>query len=147
MINEPIESTADFPIRTAEIGRVSILDVSLSAVVQFGDRGEFTPVLRAIATQRQGDHLESGNVYFESYSIFFRPLPQLIDPAVDADEAIAITRINHSPSICVGQIKLIGVGAASSFQAGNSMCTITDSRIKHIRQYKHSPVQSSSVHL
>ncbi|MFX3633634.1 MAG: spore germination protein GerPE [Candidatus Pristimantibacillus sp.] len=133
-----LEPTADYPIRTAEIGRVSIIDVSLSAIIQFGDRGEFTPLLRALAVQRQEDHLVAGNVYFESYSIFNRPLPELIDPAAEGDEAITITRTNHSPSICVGQIKITAVGAASSMQAGNTMCTIAEARIKHIRQYKHS---------
>lgn len=129
-----------YPIRVAQIALVSVIDVSLSAIVQFGDRGEAAPRLNALAVQRAIDHNKAGSVYFESYPIFDRPLPKLIDPVADAGEEVSIKRINHCPRINVGCVYVTGVGSSASLLAGNAMRTTAESRIKHIRQYEKTLV-------
>lgn len=125
-----------YPIRISQIGLVSVVDVSIGAIIQFGDRAEGSPKLNALAVQRAVDHTEAGSVYFESYEIFSRPLPKLIDPAADTGQDVQINRINHCPRINVGCISVVGVGSTSSLLAGNAMRTTAESRIKHIRQYE-----------
>ncbi|MGO4374698.1 spore germination protein GerPE [Paenibacillus sp. MCAF20] len=124
-----------FPIRTARIGAVYLIDVSLSAAVQFGDRGETNARLRALAVQRKEDHTTAGDVFFESYRIFDRQLPELVDPQYEPGQGVQIERINCNPYITVGCIQVTATGAASSFLAGNCMNVNSESRIKHIRQY------------
>jgi Protein of unknown function (DUF2772). len=124
-----------YPIRISQIGLVSVVDVSLGSIIQFGDRAEATPKLNALAVQRAMDHTKAGSVYFESYPIFNRPLPKLIDPVADAGEDVCIRRFNHCPRINIGCVFVTAVGATSSLLAGNAMRTIAESRIKHIRQY------------
>ncbi|MBH5318099.1 spore germination protein GerPE [Paenibacillus sp. GSMTC-2017] len=124
-----------YPIRTSEVGIVSIINASSSTTIQFGDRGETNGKLQALAIQRATDHTTSGNVYFESYRIFNRPRPELIDPVYDAGDAIYVNRTNRSPAILVGCIRVIAIGASSSLHIGNSKRVIEDSRIKHIRQF------------
>ncbi|WP_052350449.1 spore germination protein GerPE [Paenibacillus gorillae] len=128
-----------YPVRTAEICGLAIIDVSLSSIIQLGDRGYYTPKLRALAVQREEGHETAGSVYFESYEIFERPLPVLNDPAFENDEAVIIHRTNCSPRINVGCIFITAVGSASTVQAGNTMETVAESRIKHIRQYRRKP--------
>lgn len=124
-----------FPIRTSKVGIISVINVSSSTTIQFGDRGETNAKLRALAVQRSTDHASSGKVYFESYRIFDRPRPELNDPVFEAGDAITLHRMNCSPAIVVGCIRIIAIGAASSIHIGNSMRVIQDSRIKHIRQF------------
>lgn len=131
----------NFPIRTSEIALVSIVDVSLSSIVQFGDRGEATPKLKALAVQRAIDHTKAGSVYFESYPIFSRPLPKLVDPEAEARYDVCIQRVNHCPRIKVGCVYVTAVGSTASFLAGNAMRTTAESRIKHIRQYEKSLIE------
>lgn len=138
LYNANSDSLESYPIRTAEIGIISVIDVSQSGNVQLGDRGYFKPLLRALAVQRQEEHAKAGNAYFESYDIFNRPLPILYDPAADAEEAVVISRTNHSPRISVGCINVIAVGSSSSLQAGNTMCVTAESRISNIRQFKRT---------
>lgn len=129
-----------YPIRVSHIGLVSVIDVSIGSIIQFGDRAEGTPKLYALAVQRAIDHTKAGSVYFESYPIFNRPLPKLIDPVADAGEDVRIKRVNHCPRINVGCISVVGVGSTSSLLAGNSMRTTAESRIKDIRQYEKTMI-------
>ncbi|SFF01223.1 spore germination protein PE [Paenibacillus catalpae] len=126
----------NYPIRLTQIGLVSVVDCSIGAIIQFGDRAEGTPKLNALAVQRAIDHTKAGSVYFESYEIFNRPLPKLIDPVADAGEDVSIRRFNHCPRINVGCIYVTAVGSTASLLAGNAMRTTAESRIKHIRQYE-----------
>ncbi|MCM3627311.1 spore germination protein GerPE [Paenibacillus glycanilyticus] len=127
-----------YPIRLSQIGLVSVVDVSLGAIIQFGDRAEATPRLNALAVQRAIDHTKAGSVYFESYQIFNRPRQKLIDPVAEAGQDVSIRRINHCPRINVGCVFVTAVGSTSSLLAGNAMRTTAESRIKHIRQYEKS---------
>ncbi|WP_028610406.1 spore germination protein GerPE [Paenibacillus harenae] len=124
-----------YPIRTANIGSVCIISAASSAVVQFGDRGETNARLRALALQRKEDHTTAGDVFFESYTVFYRDMPKLIDPDYDSGQVLALERSNRSPHINVGCIHIIAAGSSSSILAGNGMNLTADSRIKHIRQY------------
>lgn len=124
-----------YPIRTARIGAVCLIDVSLSGAVQFGDRGETNARLRALAVQRKEDHTTAGDVFYESYRIFDREWPELVDPEYEAGQVVNIKRVNCNPYITVGYVHVIATGAASSLLAGNSMRAHMESRIKHIRQY------------
>ncbi|MDQ0111673.1 spore germination protein GerPE [Paenibacillus harenae] len=123
------------PIRTARIGAVCLIDVSSSGAVQFGDRGETNAKLRAIALQRQEDHTTAGDVFYESYRIFDRDLPELVDPEYADGQGVHIERVNADPFITVGYIHVTATGAASSLLCGNCMRVNSESRIMHIRQY------------
>ncbi|MGM0880605.1 MAG: spore germination protein GerPE [Bacillota bacterium] len=124
-----------FPIRTANIGTFFVITASSAAVIQFGDRGETTARLRGLAVQRQEDHTTAGDFFFESYEIYNRPLPVLVDPDYDNGQVIRLNRTNCEPYITVGSISVIGAGSASSIQAGNGMRYTADSRIVNIRQF------------
>ncbi|WP_020616829.1 spore germination protein GerPE [Paenibacillus daejeonensis] len=121
--------------RTAHLGSLSIVNVSLSAVVQLGDHGNYTPRVRAIAVQRQVDHTLGGEAEFAAYPIFWRPFPNLSAPAV------CLTKEQVCERIHVGSISVIGVGSSSLLQAGNGSCMQAESRIKHIRQFQ-APLQA-----
>lgn len=130
--DQPLEG---FPIRTAYVGSVCIISASQSAIVQFGDRAETNAKLRALALQRQEDHLTGGDVFFESYAIFDRPLPEFIDPDFDRGQVVQLQRTNCSPHIAVGHIQVIAASSSASLLVGNGMRLTGESRIKHIRQY------------
>lgn len=140
------QSLNAFPVRTATVGFIRLISVAQAGVVQFGDRAETRAKLRALAVQRKEDHLTSGEVFFESYEIFSRPLPILIDPEFDNDQEMALFRTNCAPNITVGYIQVIASGSAASIQIGNGVNLYADSRIKHIRQYPSqnaAPIQGS----
>lgn len=128
-----------YPVRTSEVGGIWLINVALSASIQLGDRGETDARLRALAVQRQEDHLTAGQVYFEAYPIFRRKLPVLLDPVYDSGEDVRISRYNRSPAISVGCIRILAISSAASLLIGNSMRYKGDSRIKHIRQFASQP--------
>ncbi|MCR2803149.1 spore germination protein GerPE [Paenibacillus soyae] len=128
-------TSASFPPRTSQVGVLCIISAASAAAVQLGDRGETRAKLRALAVQRQEDHTESGNVYFESYPLFRRPYPVLRDPVAESGALIETRFENAEPCIRVGCIRIIAAGNASSVQIGNGKLVSGDSRIKHIRQY------------
>ena len=116
--------------RTAHLGSLSIVNVSLSGMVQLGDHDTYTPRVRAIAVQRQVDHTVGGEAEFAAYPIFWRPFPLLAPPE------ICMTKKQWDGQIHVGSISVIGVGSSSLLQAGNGCCMQAESRIKHIRQFQ-----------
>jgi spore germination protein PE len=128
-------SAEGYPIRTSQVGSVCIISASQSAIVQFGDRAETKATIRGLAVQRQEDHLTGGDVFFESYGIFDRPLPVLNDPDFDNEQVIRFSRTNCSPNITVGHIQVIASSSSASIQIGNGMKLFEESRIKNIRQY------------
>lgn len=134
----PVEQwdSPDYPIRTAEIGCISVIDVSLSSIVQLGDHAEANPKVNALAVQRETNREGRGDVFFEAYDIFNRRLPVLHDPVADAGLDVSIVRQHHCPRINVGRIRITAVSSAAIIQAGNDMRHTSESRIKHIRQYK-----------
>lgn len=125
-------------VRTAHIGVYLLTSIAQAGIAQFGDRCETYAKLRAIAVQRQEEHWKAGDFYFDSYSIFNRPLPKLKDPQYENGKGVLIRRINCSPQINVGSVRIIAAGSSASLLAGNSMRYTGESRIKHIRQYKIS---------
>ncbi|MCQ6560413.1 spore germination protein GerPE [Paenibacillus mendelii] len=127
----------DYPIRTAELAVLEIISASGSSIVQVGDRSEIDAKLRALAVQRQASHAEAGEVYFESYSVFDRPVPAIIEP-VDEQTTVHVTTRNLQPRICVGCVEVIAVSSSSLILIGNGMNTRCESRVKHIRQYAGS---------
>ncbi|WP_165279939.1 spore germination protein GerPE [Paenibacillus protaetiae] len=129
-------AAVSYPVRTAEVGGIYIIDLSLSGILQLGDHASATPLLRGLALQRETEHKSEQDVYFESYNIFDRPLPKLIDPIADSGMDVRILRTNRSPRISVGKIFITAMGASSIVQAGNGMRHTAESRIKHIRQFK-----------
>lgn len=131
----PYDNAETYPIRTAQIGAVCIINASSAAAVQFGDRGETNAKLCALAVQRKESHTTAGDVFFESYRIFDRRLPSLIDPDFDKGQVVTVNRVNYRPFITVGCVNITAAGSASSFLAGNCMSVNSESRIKHIRQY------------
>ncbi|KRE54258.1 spore germination protein GerPE [Paenibacillus sp. Soil522] len=132
-MKEQAENT--YPIRTANVGSICIINVAQAGYVQLGDRAVTNATVRGIALQRQEDHTAAGDVFFESYPLFYRPLPFLDDPEYDNGQVISLQRTNCKPKITVGHIQVITAGSASSIQAGNGMCLTGVSRVKHIRQF------------
>jgi spore germination protein PE len=127
-----------YPTRTANIGTLFIVSVGSSAVIQTGDRGETNARLWGLAVQREEDHTTAGDVFFESYKIYQRPLPVLVDPDYDNGQVIRLNRTHCAPYITVCSISLIAAGSASSILAGNGMRLKAESRIMNIRQYARS---------
>lgn len=127
--------------RTARLGHLSIINVSLSGIVQLGDHDSYTPSVRAIAVQRQEDHLTAGEAAFAAYPVFSRPFPTPPSPWTGGCSAdgIILDKHHHCPDIHVGSISIIGVGSSSLVQAGNGRHTQAESRVKHIRQFRDSP--------
>jgi len=136
------QSVNTFHVRTATVGFLRIITVGQAGIVQLGDRAVTSAKLRALAVQRKEDHLTSGEVFFESYELFSRPLPVLIDPEFDYAGGIELFRTNCAPNITVGYIQVIASGSAASIQIGNGVTLNGESRIKHIRQY---PRQNSAL--
>lgn len=130
-------------VRTSQVGVLYIIGASSSTTVQLGDRGETDAMARALAVQRQEEHLTSGEVFFESYDVFSRPLPVLVDPAYDAGQVIKVRRSNAQPCIRVGCIRVTAAAVASTIQIGNGRSVRCEARIKHIRQY---PIDRNSLH-
>jgi spore germination protein PE len=114
---------------------VSIISVGEACIVQFGDRAETDAKLIAIAVQRQESHSTAGDVFFESYPMYFNPVPVLNDPDFDNGQVIQLERTNCIPNITVGVIAIIAVASSTSVLIGNGMDLTADSRIKNIRQY------------
>ncbi|WP_051236158.1 spore germination protein GerPE [Paenibacillus pinihumi] len=125
--------------RTSCVKKIDVTNVSLSGIVQLGDHSDYTPVLRALAVQRETDHGKEDNVYFESYPIFSRELPDACDYPFfrqQTDDAyVDLYTVNHNPNITVGSIHALGIGASSLLQIGNGCQVKTESRIKNIRQF------------
>jgi spore germination protein PE len=130
--------------RTSHVHTLNVTNISLSGIVQLGDHSEYNPVLRALAVQRETDHAKEDKVYFESYMLFSRPLPDVCDhpffqqPLAADTEVELFQRVNRNPNITVGCISALGVGASSLLQIGNGCSRQTESRIKHIRQFSAS---------
>ncbi|RXZ78301.1 spore germination protein GerPE [Paenibacillaceae bacterium] len=138
---QPSVNNDFFPGRIARVEKIDVVNVSLSGIVQLGDHCEFTPTLKALAVQRAISHEQAGDVYFESYAIFTRPLPEL--PCGNQD--VHMSRCNVRPDITVGSIHILGVGSAALLQAGNGCLVRAESRIKHIRQYASSASPDSTA--
>ncbi|WP_162848396.1 spore germination protein GerPE [Paenibacillus nanensis] len=121
--------------RTSHVGVLRVIGATSATMVQIGDRGETDGRIRALAVQREEGHLTAGEVFFESYAIFSRPVPVLSDPAYESGQLIQTKRSNVNPCIRVGCIRVTAAAAASSIQIGNGNQVRGESRIKHIRQY------------
>ncbi|HTG71684.1 MAG TPA: spore germination protein GerPE [Candidatus Udaeobacter sp.] len=129
------QSEHSYPVRTANIGSICMISVSQAGCVQIGDRAVTNAKQIGVALQRQEDHPGAGDVFFEMYPLFYRPLPYFDDPGDDNGQVVSLHRTNCAPNITVGHIQVIAAGAASSIQAGNGMCLTGESRIKNVRQY------------
>ncbi|EFM09916.1 spore germination protein [Paenibacillus curdlanolyticus YK9] len=122
------------PDRTYEVGGIDINTISQAGVLQIGDRVESTAMLRGLAVQRQEDHPYAGDVFFESYTIFDRSIPVIVD-ANDDDSIVEMERFNACPLLSVGCITITSAGAASQIVVGCQKSHRAESRIKHIRQF------------
>ncbi|WP_308634541.1 spore germination protein GerPE [Paenibacillus silvisoli] len=130
------EEEQDYPVRISEVGGINLTSVGGASVVQIGDRAEVNTSLRALAVQRGASHHESGNVYFESYSIFDRETPTWDPLGTASDEVPTFIRTtNRKPAITVGCIEVIAVSSAALVLVGNGLKSRCESRVKHIRQY------------
>lgn len=142
-----LHKAADYPIRISELGSLEIISVGSASIVQLGDRAELNASIRGLAVQRAIDHKDAGDAYFESYSIFDRPLPSLPAPSSENDQLI-MRKQNKNQRISVGCIYMIALSGAASLLVGNGMQITAESRIKHIRQFAHqvpaSPASSAS---
>ncbi|MFC4100937.1 spore germination protein GerPE [Paenibacillus xanthanilyticus] len=124
----------DYPVRVSHLGKINIISASSASIVQFGDRGEVNAKVQAIAVQRQQRHSRRREMFFESYSIFSRPLPAIIEPA-DETAPVTMSVTNVQPRICVNSVGIIAVSSCGMIFVGNGMSSTSETRVKHIRQY------------
>lgn len=125
---------ADYPIRTSELGALIVDSAASSSIIQLGDRKEVKASLLGLAVQREVDHIQGGEFYFESYEIFDRPLPSLSE-SPDEDNHVVIHRQNKQPCIRVGCIKVLAMSGTALLLIGNGQTTTAESRISNIRQF------------
>jgi len=130
-------SLDDTNLRTSEVQGIYVNTLAQAGVLQVGDRSESNAMLRALALQRQEDHPYAGDVFFESYVIFDRPIPAFVD-ANDPDSFVVTHRWNACKTIAVGCISIISAGASAQVVIGTGQTHRSESRIKHIRQFRGS---------
>ncbi|MFC5652174.1 spore germination protein GerPE [Paenibacillus solisilvae] len=129
-----LQGAADFKVRVSELGSLEIISIAGSSIVQLGDRAELNASVRGLSVQREINHEDAGDAYFESYSIFDKPLPAFPAPSSE-DDYLFMRKQNKNQRISVGCIYVIAVSSAASILIGNGMKTTAESRIKHIRQF------------
>lgn len=123
-----------YPIRTSELGTLFLNSATDSSIIQFGDRKEVNASLRGLAVQREVDHIQGGEFFMESYTIFNRPRPSLIE-APGEDSSVVIRKVNKAPCIRVGSIKVIAMSSSALMLIGNGCTATAESRISNIRQF------------
>ncbi|QHT61893.1 spore germination protein GerPE [Paenibacillus lycopersici] len=133
---------SDYPVRVSEVGGVCLTSIGTSSIAQFGDRADVDANLRAIAVQRESDHLDKDNVYFESYDLFSQPVP-LPTPwlLAAAQDPVDMRTINREPRISVGCIDVIAISGSALVLVGNGLNTKGQSRISNIRQFAKPPMR------
>ncbi|MFC4810016.1 spore germination protein GerPE [Paenibacillus sp. GCM10023250] len=136
VLGVPDGEHADYPVRVSEVGGVYVNSISTASIIQFGDRANVNAKLRGVAVQRESDHLSSNRVYFESYTIFSRPVPP-VSPflAEAAKDPVQVRTVNRDPRIGVGCIEIIAVSSSATVLTGNGVNMRAESRISNIRQY------------
>ncbi|MFB9330619.1 spore germination protein GerPE [Paenibacillus aurantiacus] len=125
---------SDYPVRVSHLGKINIISASSASIVQFGDRGAVNAKVQALAVQRQQPHSKRREVFFESYSIFSRPLSQIIEPAFE-ETNVRMSVTNVQPRICVDSVGIIAVSSCGMIFVGNGLTSMSETRVKHIRQY------------
>ncbi|TYP72716.1 spore germination protein GerPE [Paenibacillus methanolicus] len=124
----------DYPVRVSHLGKINIISASSASIVQFGDRGEVNAKVQALAVQRQQRHSRRREMFFESYSVFSRPLPAIIEPTNEfTDVNMSVT--NVQPRICVDSVGIIAVSSCGMIFVGNGLTSTSETRVKHIRQF------------
>lgn len=129
---------SDYPVRVSHLGKINIISASSASIVQFGDRGSVNAKVQALAVQRQQKHSRRGEMFFESYSVFSRPLPEIIEPATE-DTRVHMSVTNIQPRICVDSVSIIAVSSCGLIFVGNGLTSTSETRVKHIRQYSAAP--------
>jgi spore germination protein PE len=117
--------------RTVSVGSLKVFSLSQSAIVQIGDSKQITPTSRAIAVQQKSSNFTKlSTEEFEKYEVFhLKNNPQIID------DNIFFSTFHEHPCFSVNCIQIKGVVASGVFHAGNTECIISDSRVKHIRDF------------
>ncbi|MDF2607152.1 MAG: spore germination protein GerPE [Bacillales bacterium] len=117
--------------RTASIGNIKIHSLSQSAIVQIGDSKHITPTSRAIAVQQKSSNFTKLTTEeFEKYEVF-----HLKNNLEIIDDNIFFNTFHEHPCFSVNCIQIKGIAASGVFHAGNTECIISDSRVKHIRDF------------
>jgi spore germination protein PE len=129
-----LHKAADYPLRVSEVGGLEIISLASSSIAQLGDRAELKASIRGLAVQREINHEDAGDAFFEAYDIFNRPLPSLPAPSAE-DDQVVMRKQNRNQCIRVGCIYIIAVSGAASVLIGNGMKATAESRIKNIRQF------------
>ncbi|MBW7474235.1 spore germination protein GerPE [Paenibacillus oenotherae] len=137
---EPYDSE-HYPIRTSELGALIVNSISGSSIIQLGDRKEVAAKLLGLAVQREVPHTEGGDVYFESYAIFDRPLPSLIESPAE-DNSVVIRKQNFAPCIRVGGIKVLAMSGTALMLIGLGSTATAESRISNIRQFARRAIDA-----
>jgi spore germination protein PE len=128
------DSCGGYAVRTSRVGSVRLISASTGSFIHFGDSAELNARLKALAVQREADHLIAGEVFFESYAIFTRKLPNLLDSdPLQAEVTMSVQ--NKEPVICVGCLDVTVASSASVVHIGNGKLVRNESRVKHIRQF------------
>jgi spore germination protein PE len=115
--------------RISCVKTINVKAVSFASTFLIGDSTEIIPVSKALAVQREALIFLDNEGDYSQFPIFSQPIPKQ-----QITEQITVNRINHSPFINVGHIKILGVSSSSVFQVGSTKMIDAEARIKHIRQ-------------
>jgi len=126
--------------RTSIVDSLVVDSLLFSSLIELGDSSCIQGGNRALAVQRERE-VFFGNEDFSRYSRFSEQVP--IRPIT---EWIAMEHY-HCPgaNIKVGNIRIIGVSAASIVHVGNSCSVQMESHVKHIRQLERTRGKSKDV--
>ncbi|WP_318505145.1 spore germination protein GerPE [Bacillus sp. T3] len=116
--------------RTSVVNSLIVDSLQFSSLIELGDSSCIQGGNRALAVQREREVFFGNEGDYSKYLIFSEQIP--IPPIT---EWIAMEHY-HCPgaNIKVGNIRILGVSAASIVHVGNSCSVHMESRVKHIRQ-------------
>ncbi|MHC0036756.1 spore germination protein GerPE [Pseudoneobacillus sp. C159] len=118
--------------RTSKVNHLFVYSMLISSFLQIGDSTYVNGLSRALAVQRQAEIFYDYEGEFSQFSIFNEVIPL---PLIT--EEVVYQKVDMSPAIQVGNIRIIGVSTSSGVHIGNSGQIYMESRIKHIRQLLH----------
>ncbi len=112
------------------MNKMYVNSISNGSTFEIGDVEHAGPRTKVIAVQQPRTNYkdEDENITFSSFSVFKEPLPE--KPVYSP---VQKQTINHSPSIHVNRINIIGISTSAIVQIGGLGTIDSEVRVKHIR--------------
>jgi len=115
--------------RISNVHAAYVNSVGISSVFQIGDSCQITPIVKAIAIQREQEIFFGNEGNFNKFSLFREKIPQPI-----FDEDFYSAYYDETPTINVKGIKVTAVSSSAVIHLGSTDEIKSIARIKHIRQ-------------